>query len=158
MIEVGTFIGKSTWSMARGLDDAAVPDGQIQSCDLSNAAIVPYPGPTRLFQHPKTTSTDMLARLTGKHDFLFLDGRITDEDVGRLADLLDPMAILALDDFEGMEKGVINLIKLRNDPRFKNHFLVYPASRRTLAEYAIAGHSTVAVLLPTARIALTNQG
>lgn len=111
-LEVGTFIGKSTWSMARAMDREGA-NGEIATCDASNDIQLPWNGRTRLTQYKRKTSTQMLASLNGLFDFCFLDGRVTDEDLLLLDKVIDQNTVIALDDFEGMEKGVANLFKLR---------------------------------------------
>ena len=158
VIEIGTFIGKSTWALAQGMDDHQGGPGDIFTCDLSNNIKVPWTGKTKLVQFPKTSSTEMLKRLSGIHDLCFLDGRVGDEDLKRLDSLIDQNTIIVLDDFEGMEKGVANLMKLKALPKLAHHFLINPASENYLQELGFTSHSTVAVMLPLSRVALSNQG
>lgn len=155
-LEVGTFIGKSTWAMARAMDREGAT-GEIATCDASNDLQIPWNGRTKLTQHKKKTSTQMLASLSGSFDFCFFDGRIADEDLPLLDKIIDQNTVIALDDFEGMEKGVANLFKLRTMPKLANHFLVYPASVEQLGKLGFSSDSTLAILLPASRIALTNQ-
>jgi len=55
----------------------------------------------------------MLESMEGSFNFAHFDGRIQREDFPYLRQLLLPNSIIALDDFEGMEKGVCNLIMMR---------------------------------------------
>ena len=155
-LEIGTFIGKSTWSIACAMDIENV-NGEIATCDASNNIQLPWNGQTRLAQHKKKTSTQMLSVLNGLFDFCFFDGRVSDDDLPLLDKIIDQNTVIALDDFEGMEKGVANLIKLRAMPKLVNHFLIYPASNDQLHNIGFSSGSTIAILLPTTRIALTNQ-
>lgn len=155
-IEIGTFIGRSTVAMATAMNDKGCK-GEIYTCDVSNKINIPRAGATQIFQFPKTTSTQMLSTLTGTFDFCFFDGRLADPDLDLLADKIDERSIIALDDFEGMEKGVINLTKLRTIPKLKHHFLVYPVPVDALRGMGFTGHSTIAALIPTSVIALTTQ-
>jgi len=100
----------------------------------------------------------MLNVLSGEYDFVFIDGRLNQTDIGRMAELLTHDAIVALDDFEGMEKGVANLFNLRSHPRFQNLFLVPPPSLEVSEKLGFTSRSLTAVLLPPSLIALTNQG
>lgn len=52
IIEVGTFIGKSTISMASAID-CHFSDGEIYTCDLSNSIKLPYNGKTKIVQFQK---------------------------------------------------------------------------------------------------------
>jgi len=155
-IEVGTFIGRSTVSIASAMNLNG--GGEIHTCDLSNEIVVNQVPPTRILQYRKMTSTQMLTSLEGEFDFAFIDGRLDSTDINRLAELLTEDAILALDDFEGTEKGVANLFNLRSHPRFSSLFLVTPAGPECAARVGLTSRSLVAILLPPALITLTNQG
>jgi predicted O-methyltransferase YrrM len=156
-IEVGTFIGRSTIAMASAMDDGGRP-GEIFTCDLSNSLDLPWTGRTRITQFKAANSTAMLGRLDGAFDLAFLDGRLQADDLERLEQLLSPDAIIALDDFEGMEKGVSNLSLLRRSARFKSHALIYPCPRSRLQARGFSSPSLVAALVPTSRIAIAAQG
>lgn len=155
--EVGTFIGKSTLALLSALDDQGAA-GEVFTCDGSNAIALPWAGRAGLTQFPKTTSTEMLRRIEGPLDMAFLDGRLQPDDFALLEARLAPDAILALDDFEGMEKGVINLTQLWPRERFRNYFLIYPPSLGLLARHGFTSPSTVAVLLPAASFVFVRQG
>ena len=52
---------------------------------------------------------------TGKKiDFCFIDGRISNEDCALFEKVFTEDAVIVIDDFEGVEKGVINVMMLRN--------------------------------------------
>lgn len=156
-IEVGTFIGKSTVAMASAMDDGGHP-GEIFTCDMSNAFDLTWTGQTRITQFKGASSTAMLQQLDGAFDFAFLDGRLQNDDLGRLDQLLAPDAIVALDDFEGMEKGVANLSLLRRMPRFKTHALIYPCPRQVLQQNGFSSYSLIAALVPLSRFEIAAQG
>lgn len=156
-IEVGTFIGKSTLAMAAAMDDGGHP-GEIFTCDMSNALDLPWTGQTKITQFRSCTSSAMFDQLEGPFDFAFLDGRIPLEDVARLEQLLALDAIIALDDFEGIEKGVANLFALRQASRFQSHALMYPCPRPMLERRGFSSLATVAVLLPLSRFHIAGQG
>lgn len=157
VIEVGTFIGKSTVAMASAMDDRGAP-GEIYTCDMSNHLTLPWDGKTRIQQFPGASSTAMLSKLEGEFDFAFIDGRFERADLEHFNRLTTPDTIVALDDFEGIEKGVVNLSKLRELEKFRNHMLIYPPSAAVLAKHGLAGHTTTAVLLPMSRITFGSQG
>lgn len=157
IIEVGTFIGKSTIAMASAMDDDGAP-GEVFTCDMSNRLDLPWDGQSRITQFQATGSTDMLKQLTGSFDFAFLDGRVSVADVEHLERLLTSDAIVALDDFEGMEKGVANLSVLRSRPRFANHALVYPAPTPLLRARGFTSYSLTAFLMPASRLQIAAQG
>jgi predicted O-methyltransferase YrrM len=156
-IEVGTFIGKSTVAMAAAMDDNGLP-GEIFTCDMSNSLDLPWTGQTKITQFKGVSSSDMLDQLEGTFDFAFLDGRIQQQEMPRLEQLLALDAVIALDDFEGMEKGVANLSVLRQSSRFQSHVLMYPCSRPMLERRGFSSHSTVAVLVPLSRFHIAAQG
>lgn len=156
IIEVGTFIGRSTLAMAHAMDINR-RDGEIYTCDFSNNIAVPWNGETRIIQFPMQSSVAMFQKLDGEFDFLFLDGRVNDEDLINLDRLVTQNTIIALDDFEGMEKGVINLTFLRKLKKFSGHQLFYPMSESAMAENKLRGKSTLALLVPRNLIQFTNQ-
>lgn len=157
IIEVGTFIGKSTISMAAALEDQRAP-GEIFTCDGSNDIKLPWEGETRIQQYPKTSSGDMFKAIEAPCDMVFLDGRLKKADLELLDPLITPDTLFFLDDFEGMEKGVINLTQLMSMEKLKNHFLVYPPATSWLSERGYTSHSVTAVLIPVSRFAFTKQG
>lgn len=156
VIEVGTFIGRSTLAMAMGID-AKRYSGEIHTCDSSNNIKIPYKGTTSIVQYPKQTSTDMFKQLTSTFDFIFLDGRVQPDDLKLLPSLIHKNTVIALDDFEGIEKGVINLINLKKLEELKTHILVYPTTEAQLKEHGLKGRSLLALLLPKQLIRHTNQ-
>ena len=144
--EVGTFIGRSTYSLAVGAGDKAT----VYTCDASNNIQLP-PMPekaARVVQFPNTTSTDMFKSLLANHqldrkiDLFYIDGRVSEADKLLMIGLSNDRTIIVLDDFEGVEKGVANALLLGE----AKHLLIYP--RR--------GAKT-AVLLPAAMLKLTAQ-
>ena len=118
---------------------------------------MPWHGETRIIQFPMQSSVAMFQKLDGEFDFLFLDGRVNDEDLINLDRLVTQNTIIALDDFEGMEKGVINLTFLRKLKKFSGHQLFYPMSESAMAENKLRGKSTLALLVPRNLIQFTNQ-
>lgn len=157
IIEVGTFIGKSTISMAAAMDDGGVA-GEIFTCDGSNDIKLPWDGRPQIHQFPKTFSGDMLQSIDGPCDMVFLDGRLKKSDLQLLDPLITEETLFALDDFEGMEKGVINLTQLRTMDKLKNHFLIYPPSAEWLAARGFTSHSLTAVLMPVSWFVFARQG
>lgn len=156
-LEVGTFIGKSTLSIAAAMDDVGQP-GEVYTCDSSNDIALPWDGRTRIVQHPRATCTQMLAGLDGSFDFAFLDGRIQADDLPLIDRLLAPDALVALDDFEGVEKGVANLSMLQSLPRLKGHVLIYPPSPASLHRHGLNGYAITAVMIPISLFAMARQG
>lgn len=155
--EVGTFIGKSTWSMAKALDELK-NESIIYTCDSSNNIEIPWKGVTKIKQFPKITSSEMFNKIEDKIDFLFLDGRINQKDIDLLNNLLHQKSIIVMDDFEGIEKGVANLFNLRKIELLKNHFLIYPCNHNYLHKLGFSSHSLTAVLISGSLIELSAQG
>jgi hypothetical protein len=131
--------------------------GVIHTCDGSNAIAIPYNGRCRIVQYMKKTSTEMLRSMEGSYNFAHFDGRIQKEDLPYLHQLLLPNSIIALDDFEGMEKGVVNLMLMREHNLIPDHFLVYPCQASLTQELGFSDQSTTAILLPKSLICFTNQ-
>lgn len=156
--EVGTFIGKSTSSMALALGRNG-PGGVIHSCDKDNACFQPWDSigcAIRCF--PRKSSTDMLAELAkgaGKIDLFNFDGRIQPADIPLIAQLSQPGTLYVFDDFEGTEKGVANVLALRQSLR--SHILIEPCPTEILRRHGIEGRSLSALLFNTANLMLTNQ-
>jgi hypothetical protein len=155
--EVGTFIGRSASAIGSGMDDAGV-QGEIFTCDFSNSMALPWSGAAVLRQFPKTSSTDMLQQLDGVFDFVFLDGRLTSDDLPLLDNLITADTIFGLDDFEGMEKGVANLFALARLAKLKRHFLLHPPSQALVTERGFTSYSLMAMLVPVSIFEFARQG
>ena len=115
IVEVGSFIGKSTFSMAFAADTYLKEYGcSIYCCDYSNEINFPNFTSTKIMQFHKKSSTEMFKYFGSeqKFDLLHLDGRLQNEDFDLLKNNLNDKSIFILDDFEGNEKGVINFINL----------------------------------------------
>lgn len=140
--EVGTYIGKSTLALVSG-------GAEVHTCDYSNDVKLPF----KVNQYPMTSSTDMFAKLQLAIDLLFLDGRLEKEDLSHIGRLLHSQSIVALDDFEGIEKGVANAMKFT----YHGAMLVYPPEREVLERHGIPDDSTLALILPHGLVQLTNQ-
>ena len=84
----------------------------------------------------KTMSTVMLQRLDENNispDMIFIDGRIGVEDCKILTKICSEDCVFLLDDFDGVEKGVLNAVMLRGI--FKGHILLEPPVMEKLGEY-----------------------
>ena len=161
ILEVGTFIGRSTLAMALAADDFGI-SAEIHTCDMSNSIELPTIAKTRIIQYQKQTSTQMLQKLTAansgaKFEMLYLDGRLQNEDFPFLAKLCSSEVIVVCDDFEGHEKGVANLINARNGGLIPRHILIYPPSETVLQKFGFCDHSTTAFVLPQTALRLTAQ-
>ena len=56
----------------------------------------------------------MLKNETISPDLVLIDGRLQNEDLVLFEKLINTQTIILLDDFEGVEKGLINYIQLKN--------------------------------------------
>lgn len=144
-VEIGTFIGTSALVLASA-------GAHVYTCDKDNDV---FKSTDRITAFGKTTSTDMLRILTdsqhayGVVDFWFFDGRIQLEDLPAICQLSHPKTIFAFDDYEGEEKGVINVGRLR--PRLPGGYvLVLPPAGLGLA--CVTGTTTIALLVPASRL------
>jgi hypothetical protein len=162
--EVGTFIGRSTSAMAQGCTYSGT-FSTIHTCDLSNdidlSDAMPFSwGEAALVQYPKQSSTQMFKSLADENvklDLLHLDGRLTDEDMALLPQLVKDQTLFTLDDFEGLEKGVANAQRLMHTLGNVAHFLIYPPERDTLAHFGLRDGCTTAMLLPRCLFQITVQ-
>jgi hypothetical protein len=159
--EIGTFIGRSTYSLALGNSLNGLKSLQIHTCDFSNDIRIDFDTILEnVIQYPKKSSTLMLNTIISQGifpDVYLLDGRIQNDDIPLLVKLHAENSIFLLDDFEGTEKGVSNAFTLQN--LFKNKFLLaYPPSNSFLRSYGFSDSSTTAVLIPLSKIAFVNQG
>ena len=120
--EVGTFIGVSTLAMR-----VAAPHAVIHTCDMSNDLKISSVEDELLFQYPKKKSTEMFKTLAEKGvgvDLMYLDGRLQQEDFQYFPKIIHDQTVFVFDDFEGIEKGVVNAMMLESASRV----LIYPKS------------------------------
>jgi hypothetical protein len=133
--EIGTYRGRSATALALGMGS-----GTIWTCDMDNDWDVPSPNDVEIRQHRKMTSTAMLSEMKDPIDLFFFDGRIQDDDVPHIKRLSHKHTVYVFDDFEGLEKGVHNALKL-NDP----------------SKILITENDRMAVLIPWETIGVTHQ-
>ena len=162
IIEIGSFIGKSTISMALGADDYIDEHKcEIFCCDMSNDIKLPKLSKTKITQFNKTKSTDMLKNLDGNmsFDLVHVDGRLENEDFEILKRNINERTVFVLDDFEGEEKGVVNFINfVQNKMNLKTSYLLaYPIQNETMLKFKLMEKSTSAIIIPSANIGFSNQ-
>ena len=163
ILEIGTYIGKSTISLAIGCE-ANKNECLIYTCDKNNKKInFPDFENIKIIQHPKKTSSEMLEMNQEKFnknniDIFFIDGRLTDYDINFSN---YDKTIFVFDDFEGKEKGVSNFDALCNKGFLKTHFLIEPISNEVLEKYGLpwnkSPRSLIAVFIPLKLIKFTLQ-
>jgi len=160
IVEIGTFIGRSTYSIALGSSLTQSQLEKIHTCDFSNDIPLNFdPVLDMVQQYPKTSSTEMLKQLQNrgiKPDFYFIDGRLTDEDLLLMESIDARSSIILMDDFEGTDKGVINSLKVTD--HFKNNFMLsYSPPQYLLDKIGINDRSSLAVLVPASKISYVKQ-
>ncbi len=158
IMEIGTFIGKSSWSMMKAQDDSGLIKSYFVTCDMSNDISIPWAGKSVLKQYKKQKSNFMIKNETISPDLVFIDGRISNEELLEFGNLINENTIIVLDDFEGAEKGVVNLFNLRKLSKLKSHFLIYPCDRKKLEEINEFSYAPMAIMLPAKMIELVPQG
>ena len=157
--EVGTFVGRSAFSMLTGAGSAGAALPSIHSCDFSNDIPLNFPNQERVVRYPRQSSTQMFASLLDKSihpDFYFFDGRLNKEDVELLQELRADKALILLDDFVGVEKGVSNAMILQQ--AFPESFLLaYPCAEGSLAPWGVSDLPVVAAMIPTQNAVFVNS-
>jgi predicted O-methyltransferase YrrM len=162
LLEIGTFIGKSTLALALGADDARTGI-ELHTCDMSNAVELPSVSRCTVRQYTRTSSTDMLRQIASNHavdrpfELLHVDGRLQSEDLALLQSVCTPNLVVALDDFEGVEKGIANLVNMRSVGFLNSHLLIPPCPERLLREFGFPDHSSTALLIPQSALRMTAQ-
>lgn len=159
IVEVGTFIGKSTLSLLTGMRLGAVPNPRIYTCDFSNDIELPFGAGGEVVQFRRQSSTQMLSQLSASQfrcDLLAIDGRLQQEDFQYLSKILHAKSIIVVDDFEGVEKGVANASLLMNSLQ-PTHNLIYPPANSLLRKYSLLGDCTIALAIPRTSFTLSNQ-
>ncbi len=162
IIEIGSFIGKSTFSMALAADNYLSDHScNIYCCDFSNKIVFPNLTKTQITQFHKTSSTSMLKQLNEVKliDLIHIDGRLKNEDCSILKEKIHEDTFFILDDFEGNEKGVVNLFNLLNNNVISRntHCIIYPLENEIGERYNLVEKSTSAIILPIKLLKITNQ-
>lgn len=157
--EVGTFIGRSTYSLALGGKLGGDNLKCIHSCDASNDISLNLSPLAPLVQYPKQTSNQMHTKLLLDKvipELYFVDGRLTKDDAIMMEKMNASNSIIVLDDFEGTEKGVTNAFLLTES--FKNFVVAYPPQPQLLQKLGLFDRSLLSILVPISRLSFVNQG
>ena len=159
ILEIGTYIGKSTLAMAYALDKKE-SSTEIHTCDFSNSIKLINKTTTPIIQY-NGVSTFMIEQLLDKNmtfTMLNIDGRFPSEDIDNLLKIIDiNETVICLDDFEASEKGLINYQVFLDSNKFNNHALIYPPEDYLIKELSFTGNSTMAVLVPQNLIQFVRQ-
>ena len=162
VLEVGSFIGKSTFSMALAADfNLTECSCDIFCCDYSNEIKFPSLTKTKIKQFHKTSSTEMFKKLDVdlNIDLIHVDGRLEVEDCTLLKERINDDTLFIIDDFEGNEKGVANLFNLLNNKVISRatYCVIYPIDNFVGKTYGLVEKSTTAILLPIKFLKITSQ-
>ena len=156
--EVGTFLGRSAFSLLRGAASAGANPPAIHTCDFSNDIPLQFEGSERVTRYPRKSSTEMFASLVADSlipDLYFIDGRLGTADAELLQKLQAEKALIFLDDFVGVEKGVSNAMLIQQ--AFPENFLLaYPCPDAMLTSLGICDSSVVAALIPAKNAVFVN--
>ena len=164
--EVGTFIGKSTMSLAYGMFRASQRDivstqKAIYTCDMSNDIDIGGKAwQINIEQYKKKSSAEMFCDMRTKNihaDIINIDGRLGAEDFDVVFDVVTERTIFLLDDFEGTEKGVANAFNLFTQPSMRKHTLIYPPERDLLTKHGLSEPCFTAMIVPTLLIEFHNH-
>ena len=136
VLEIGTYIGRSTLAINFGglysIERFWTCDGTFDCMNFNDLEITSFSDEKsksvrKIEYYGKTMSTELLKKsmdINAKFDFIFVDGRLSGDDFSILPKVMSDSCIILLDDFEGVEKGVVNAMMLRNV--FKGFMLIEP--------------------------------
>ncbi len=152
--EVGTFIGRSTLALYMGARQTVE---FLATCDFSHNTwrAPPTEAGDKIRYFGLTSSTQMFQRLVEENrkiELFLFDGRIAPEDLDLIEQLATPQSVFILDDFEGVEKGVVNALHLRE--KFKNYLLLAPDAS---LETGWNASNCLGVMLPASSLRLSRQ-
>lgn len=154
IIEVGTYVGRSTIALAEGQRDGFVTEPEIYTCDATNdcdlSTLTAFAtNEVHVEQFQNQTSTHMFSTLVERGvvaDWVHLDGRLVEPDLPHLKKLIHDGTIFSLDDFEFDQKGMDNAKALLLMLKMPFYAVMYPAPG-----------TTTAVLLPRSLLHFTEQ-
>lgn len=154
IIEVGTYVGRSTIALAEGQRDGYVTEPEIYTCDATNhcdlSTLTAFAtNEVQVEQFKFQTSTHMFSTLAERGvvaDWVHLDGRLVEPDFPHLKKLIHDNTIFSLDDFEFDQKGMGNAKALLLMLRMPFYAVIYPAPG-----------TTTAVILPRSLLHFTEQ-
>ena len=110
-------------------------------------------------QFPKKTSLEMFESMHDRNiyaDLINIDGRLSLEDLAIIDKVTHERTVFVLDDFEGIEKGVINAANLMG-LNLRQYGLVYPPEQELLTKHGFTDRCNTALLIPMTIVQLTNQ-
>ena len=161
VLEVGTYIGRSTLCITFGgratIEKIYTCDGTFDCLDFSDLKdrvgnLEKTKAMDNIRYFGKTMSHEVLEVVIRENmivDMVFIDGRISTKDCDLLLKILSPSAVIVLDDFEGVEKGVVNAMMLRG--YLKQHILLEPEIHND------GKKGNQALLIPSSNLSLSRQ-
>jgi len=161
VLEVGTYIGCSTATIACGCDGPRA-SATITTCDINKCIEDPLEGLsiqgsiTCRVLHGMSTSL-FSQHLSSRTDFIHIDGRLSKEDVSLLSAVDLSNTTIALDDSESDEKGIANLQMLRRVRSLQSHIYIQPFTSDIFQAWGLATRSTTGIFAPLKKLALTRQ-
>lgn len=159
IVEVGTFLGKSTTALAMGAGWNDTTERVIHTCDKDNPCLLPeLIGNVRIQPNSGRTSSEMFRQLVQegiKTDFLSLDGRLLPEDIPLVRDMCHEETVILLDDFEGIEKGVVNYQLLTT--LMPQYLFLPPVWDVRFRALGIVDSHCTALLMPSSMLTISRQ-
>ena len=161
VLEIGTYIGRSTLAINFGglysIERFWTCDGTFDCMNFNDLKTTGFSeekskSVRKIEYYGKTMSTELLKKsmdINTKFDFIFVDGRLSGDDCNILPKVMSDSCIILLDDFEGVEKGVVNVMMLRN--MLKGFILIEPPIEND------AKLGNLALLVPPNLITLARQ-
>lgn len=128
ILEIGTFVGKSTYSLAR----VAHSNGKqfnIDTIDVQNKCLKKINKIKQVKFH-KGHSSKVLLNLKKKYDFIFVDANLDDETAKILKNLVKLKTLIVIHDFfPPIDKGIYNLFYLS---KYFNFYYYSPTIDKSL--------------------------
>ena len=161
VLEIGTYIGRSTLAILFGgvnsVEKLYTCDGTFDCLNFLDYKKGPFqPEKVQAIEKVdyfgKTMSTALLNKMRDdgvRLDLIFIDGRVSNEDCQILPHVMSDKCVIFLDDFEGVEKGVVNAMMLRSS--LKGMILLNPAVEEN---YDVGN---LALLVPANMLTLSRQ-
>ena len=98
----------------------------------------------------------MLQKIDTPQDLLFVDGRLSYEDVSILQTPNYKNCVFVLDDTEGVEKGFVNQFLFNQ--KLAERFFIYPPSSEILKQQNLYGNCNISLSIPMSILKFVRQG
>ena len=161
VVEVGTYIGKTATAMMTGMIESGAENPQLFTCDRNSPFFLKEQSfGSNIVGFPYTEGTQMFEKLVAdgvSADLLYIDGRVGDMDLPLIDKLCRDDTFVMVDDYAGVEKGVVNIMMLNRLSHFDRYFLVEPVTRQLASELGFFGCGHTAMLIPNGAVRLATQ-